>query len=154
MNPTVWVYYDHASGQPGPPGTTSVHQTFNQLFPFGHYYFGMMDLVGRQNINDYHTELSFFPVKWWTVWLQYHVLRLASPFDALYNAAGVATLRDPTGKAGVNVGEILTVINNFTIDLHSNVFVQYSHLYAGDFIHRAGNGRSPDELYLMYSYRW
>ena len=154
LNPSIWVYYDHASGQPGPPGTTGVHQTFNQLFPFGHYYFGMMDLVGRQNINDFHADLAFYPVKWWTVWAQYHVLRLDSPFDALYNSAGVATLSDPTGKAGVNVGEILTIINNFTLDLHQNVFVQYSHLYAGDFIHRAGNGRSPDELYVMYSYRW
>lgn len=154
MNPAIWVYYDNASGQPGAPGTTSVHQTFNQLFPFGHYYFGMMDIVGRQNINDFHVELSFFPVKWWTIWAQYHVLRLDSPFDALYNSAGVATLRDPTGKAGSNVGDILTIINNFTIDLHQNVFVQYSHLYAGDFIRQAGNGKSPDELYLMYSYRW
>ncbi len=153
-NPSIWVYYDHASGQPGPPGSTSVHQTFNQLFPFNHYYFGMMDLVGRQNINDIHTEIALFPVKWWTVNAQYHVLRLDSPFDALYNSSGVATLRDPTGKAGINVGEILTVINNFTIDLHSNIYVQYSHLYAGDFIHLAGNGRSPDELYVMYSFRW
>jgi hypothetical protein len=74
MNPSVWVYYDHASGQPGPPGSSDVHQTFNQLFPFGHYYFGMTDLVGRQNINDFHAELAFFPVKWWTVWSQFHVI--------------------------------------------------------------------------------
>ncbi len=95
MNPTLWVYYDYASGDPNPG--SGVHRTFNQLFPFGHYYFGMMDLVGRQNINDIHTELSFFPVKWWTVWAQYHVLRLDSPRDALYNAAGAATRVDPTG---------------------------------------------------------
>jgi len=31
---------------------------------------------------------------------------------------------------------------------------QFSHLYAGDFIHVAGNGKSPSELYVMYSYRW
>ncbi|HTU16695.1 MAG TPA: alginate export family protein [Gemmataceae bacterium] len=154
LNPTVWVYYDHASGQPGPPGSTSVHQTFDQLFPFGHYYFGMMDITGRQNINDFHTDLSFFPTKWWTVWAQYHVLRLDSPFDALYNSAGVATRIDPTGKAGINVGDILTVINNFTIDLHQNVFVQYSHLYAGDFLLRTGKTGSADELYVMYGYRW
>ncbi len=153
LNPTLWFYYDHASGDPD-PGATGVHRTFNQLFPFGHYYFGMMDIVGRQNINDYHAVVSFFPVKWWTIWAQYHVLRLDSPRDALYNAAGVPTRVDPTGKAGINVGEVLTIINNFTLDLHQNVFVQYSHLYAGDFLHRTGNGRSPDELYLMYSYRW
>jgi hypothetical protein len=34
------------------------------------------------------------------------------------------------------------------------VFIQYSHLYAGDFLHRTGNGRSPDILWAMYSFRW
>ncbi|HEY7154629.1 MAG TPA: alginate export family protein [Gemmataceae bacterium] len=154
LHPTIWVYYDHASGQPGPPGSTSTHQTFNQLFPFGHYYFGMTDLIGRQNINDFHVDLSFFPLKWWTVWAQYHVLRLDSPFDALYSSAGVVERIDPTGKAGINVGEVFTIINNFTIDLHQSVFIQYSHLYAGDFLHRTGNGRSPDILWAMYSFRW
>ena len=48
--PTVWAYYDYASGDAN-PGTGHAH-TFNQLFPFGHYYMGWMDLVGRQNIHD------------------------------------------------------------------------------------------------------
>jgi hypothetical protein len=113
-----------------------------------------MDFVGRQNINDFHTELSFFPMKWITTQIQYHVLRLDSPRDALYNSAGVPTRVDPSGRAGINVGEILTVVNNFTIDLHQNVYVQYSHLYAGDFLQRTANGRNPDQLYFMYSFRW
>jgi hypothetical protein len=153
FNPSLWVYYDYASGDPN-PGSDSVHRTFNQLFPFGHYYFGMTDLIGRQNINDVHADLAFFPTKWITTWVQYHVLRLDSPKDALYNSAGVVERIDPTGRFGSDVGEVLTVINNFTIDLHQNVFVQYSHLYAGDFLRKTGSGKSPDQLYLMYSFRW
>ena len=153
LKPQIWVYYDYASGDPD-PGVNSVHRTFNQLFPFGHYYFGMMDLVGRQNINDFHAEISFFPTRWITCWGQYHVLRLDSPKDALYNSAGVATRIDPTGKSGTDVGEILTGIINFTLDKHQNVFVQYSHLYAGDFIRKTGPNGSPDELYFMYNFRW
>lgn len=153
FSPTVWLYYDYASGDPT-PGTGGVHRTFNQLFPFGHYYFGMMDNVGRQNINDINGKLLLFPAKWMTTWVEYHVLRLDSSKDALYNSAGVATLVDPTGKAGIDVGEILTVVNNFTIDLHQNVFVQYSHLYPGTFLQATEKGRSQDELYLMYAFRW
>ncbi len=151
--PTLWVYYDYASGDPN-PGTDSVHRTFNQLFPFGHYYFGMTDLVGRQNINDIHTEISFFPTRWLTTFVQYHVLRLDSPKDALYNAAGTAIRQDITGRAGSDVGEVLTAVANFTIDFHQNVFVQYSHLYQGDFLRKTGPMGSPDSLYFMYSYRW
>jgi hypothetical protein len=153
FNPSLWVYYDYASGDPN-PGSDSVHRTFNQLFPFGHYYFGMTDLIGRQNINDVNAEIAFFPTKCWTTWVQYHVLRLDSPKDALYNSAGVPTRQDITGRAGSDVGEVLTVINNFTIDVHQNVFVQYSHLYAGDFIRQTGKPGSPDFLYFMYSFRW
>jgi hypothetical protein len=151
--PQIWVYYDYASGDPD-PGANSVHRTFNQLFPFGHYYYGMMDLVGRQNINDVYAQVSFFPTHWITAFAQYHVLRLDSPKDALYNSAGVPTRIDPTGKAGSDVGDILTVIVNFTLDKHQNVFIQYSHLYAGDFIRKTGPNGSPDSLYFMYNFRW
>jgi hypothetical protein len=51
MNPQAWVYYDYASGDPH-IGVGDTHRTFNQLFPFGHYYFGFIDVVGRQNIHD------------------------------------------------------------------------------------------------------
>src|SRR5205823_7214995 len=49
-NPQVWTYYDYASGDKDPTGPSD--RTFNQLFPFGHYYLGYLDLVGRQNIRD------------------------------------------------------------------------------------------------------
>ncbi|HEY1858796.1 MAG TPA: alginate export family protein, partial [Gemmataceae bacterium] len=48
MTPQFWVGYDFAAGDHH-PGTTDTHGTFNQLFPFGHYYFGFLDLVGRMN---------------------------------------------------------------------------------------------------------
>jgi hypothetical protein len=153
MIPQIWVYYNNASGDPD-PGANSVHRTFNQLFPFGHYYFGMTDLIGNQNINDIHVDLSFFPTRWITCWAQYHVLRLDSPKDALYNSAGVPIRIDPTGKAGSDVGEVLTGIINFTIDKHQNVFIQLSHLYAGDFIRKTGPNGSPNFTFLMYSFRW
>lgn len=153
MLPQFWVYYDYASGDPN-PGADSVHRTFNQLFPFGHYYFGMIDLIGRQNINDIHAVAAFFPTKWITAFAQYHVLRLDSPKDALYNSAGVATRQDITGKSGSDVGEVFTAVVNFTLDMHQNVFIQYSHLYAGDFIRKTGPPGSPDSFYLMYNFRW
>ena len=43
---------------------------------------------------------------------------------------------------------------NFHLTKHSDVYVNYSHLYAGDFIKRTGSPRSPDYLYLQYSFRW
>ena len=47
MQPQFWAYYDWASGSPN-LGGTGEFSTFNQLFPFGHYYFGFLDEVGRR----------------------------------------------------------------------------------------------------------
>src|SRR5205807_2403940 len=60
-NPVVWSYYDWASGSRNPlAGQLS---TFNQLYPFGHYYLGWVDFIGRQNIQDYNCHLYLNPTK-------------------------------------------------------------------------------------------
>jgi hypothetical protein len=153
MTPQLWLYYDYATGDPH-PGIGSLHRTFNQLFPFAHYYFGYIDVVGRQNIGDLNTQLTFYPTKWITVLLQYHAFRLAEAKDALYSAAGVPLRRDPTGKAGTDVGDEIDLAINFHLDKHQDIYIDYSHLYAGAFIKQTGSPRSPDYVYLQYSFRW
>jgi hypothetical protein len=157
LNPTFWVYYDYASGDEH-PGTGDKFTTFNQLFPFGHYYLGWLDLVGRQNIHDINAHLYIYPMKWITVWTQYHHFELASAQDALYNAAGVPLRRDATGQAGHDVGDEIDIVVNFHAGPHSDVMVGYSKLFAGEFIHKtattAARSRSPELFFLMYNFRW
>jgi hypothetical protein len=152
LTPQVWLCYDFASGSPDPGVGT--YRTFNQLFPFGHYYLGFLDLVGRQNIIDVNGQIAFFPTKWITSFIQYHVFRLDSPKDALYNAAGIPIRRDPTGRAGDDVGDEIDLVTNIHLDKHQDILLGYSHLYSGAFIRATGNPRSPDFFYLQYSFRW
>jgi hypothetical protein len=151
-NPTFWIYYDYASGNHNPG--KGEYGTFNQLFPNGHAYFGGTDLVGRQNIEDLNFDAWVNPLKWIIVGAQYHILRLDAAKDALYSAAGTVERVDPTGRAGTDVGEVFTTYTNFHLSMHSDLLIQYSHLSAGEFIKETGNGRSPDQLYLQYSFRW
>ncbi|HZZ78134.1 MAG TPA: alginate export family protein, partial [Gemmataceae bacterium] len=118
LNPTVWAYFDYASGDHNPGAGRST--TFNQLFPFGHYYLGWLDLVGRQNIIDPNLHLYLYPTNWTTIWIQYHHFWLANANDALYNAAGNPILRDPTGRAGRDVGDEFDFTVNFTLSKHTN----------------------------------
>jgi hypothetical protein len=90
--PTAWLYYDYASGDSDPTSGTS--NTFNQQFPFGHYYMGWIDLVGRQNIHDLNAHLYFYPAPWVTMFVQYHRFWLDQPKDALYGVGGVPIRRD------------------------------------------------------------
>jgi hypothetical protein len=152
LNPTFWVFFDYASGNHNPGHGD--YGTFNQLFPNGHAYFGGTDLVGRQNIEDLHFDGWVTPCKWIIVGLQYHILRLDAAKDALYNAAGAVERSDPTGRAGTDVGEVVTTYTNFHLSAHSDLLFQYSHLSAGSFIQRTGPGGSPDEFYMQYSFRW
>jgi hypothetical protein len=95
-NLNFWAYYDYASGNNNPTG--NVDRTFNQLVRAGHTYFGYLDLFGRQNIEDLKFRFSANPQPWLTLLAQYHMFRLASSKDALYNAAGTAIRSDPTGN--------------------------------------------------------
>jgi hypothetical protein len=152
MNPQAWIYYDYASGDHS--GGKDGHGTFNQLFPFGHYYFGYLDLVGRQNIHDLNMQLACYPANWILAYCQFHVFRLDSSKDALYNAAGTVLRKDPTGKAGTDVGDELDFAVNFHLTRHQDIYVGYSKLFAGDFIKATGPGGSPELAYVQYSFKW
>ncbi len=154
-NPTAWLYYDYASGSANPG--TGQYSTFNQLFPFGHYYLGWADAAGRQNIQDLNLHLGCYPVKWTTVWLQYHHFWLSQARDALYNAAGVATRRDPTGAAGTNVGDEVDVVLNFHVTTTSDFMVVYAQLFGEGFLQAtssATKSSSQEAVYAFYNFRW
>jgi hypothetical protein len=153
MNPTIWFGYDYASGDPD-PNNTDGHRTFNQLFAFGHYYFGFLDYVGRQNIHDFTVQGYVYPANWLTLGLQYHVFRLDSPKDALYNAFGRPVRQDRTGAAGSNVGEEIDVLCNAHLTDRQDVFVTYSYFFPGAFIRATGPSKPGQALYLQYSWRW
>ncbi len=151
--PQLWVYYDWASGDSN-PGQGGANTTFNSLYPFGHYYFGYLDLVGRQNIQDVYTQLVFFPANWLTCLVQYHNFWLASRRDALYNAAGVPLRQDATGQAGRFVGNEIDLLLSAQLTTHINFTVGWSKLFAGSFIEQTGPDVSPELLYLQVNYRW
>lgn len=152
LSPTFWVYYDFASGDRTP--NSGDYNTFNQLFPFGHYYMGWIDLVGRQNIHDLNLHLFLYPTKWITVWIQYHRFWLVSPKDAQYSVAGLPIRADLTGAAGNDLGHELDLIFNFHLTNHSDILLGWSKLYAGNFIKNTGPGQSPELFYFMYNFRW
>lgn len=156
-SPTVWAYYDYASGDPH-PGVGGTHRTFNTLFPFGHSYYAGLDAFGRQNLKDFHLEASLFPEKWCRVQAGYHVLRLDSAKDALYNTSGGVVRQDLTGRAGTEVGQAMTGAVQFHLDNHQSVLVQYSHLFSGEFIRRTAVNRDAAKdlsaLWVQYTLKW
>jgi hypothetical protein len=154
-SPTVWAYYDYASGDPDP--TSGDAHTFNQLFPFGHFYLGWIDQVGRQNMHDVNAHVFLYPQPWITVWLQYHHFWLNHSRDALYHAGGAASRRDATGASGNNVGDEIDIVMNFHLTRHSDLLVGYSRLFGGGFLEATSgaNAASDSELFfMMFQQKW
>jgi len=153
FNPQFWLRYDYASGDDN-LGIGGTRNTFNHLFPFGNYYLGWLDRVGRQNIHDFNAQFSFHPQRWLTFLSQYHRYYLASKTDFLYNAGGAATLRDATGASGSHVGDEIDIRFNVHVDRHQDVLVGYSKMWAGGFMKATRPGVNPDLFYVQYNARF
>jgi len=155
MSPTFWMYYDYASGDADPNSGRA--NTFNQLYPFGHYYLGWADQVGRQNIHDANLQMFMYPEPWITVWMQYHHFWLNQSRDALYNAGGAAIRRDPTGASGTNVGDELDLTLNFHLTRYADVLTGYSYLFGGSFLENTSSPTQASDtslFYLMFQQKW
>ncbi len=153
--PTLWCYYDWASGDKDP--TDGKHNTFNQLFPLAHKWFGFMDLVARQNIQDLNFLLTATPTKKTKALIWWHVFHLAEARDALYNAAGAPIRSDPTGGSGTDVGQELDLLWQVQVNPRADVLFGYSHFWAGDFVRAtnpAGVSGDADFYYSQWSYRF
>jgi hypothetical protein len=150
--PTLWAYYDWASGDRDP--ADGRHETFNQLFPLGHKYFGFMDLVGRQNIRDLNFLVTARPREKVELLVWWHILRLDEARDALYNASGAVVRQDASGAAGTDVGQELDVTLTFFLRPNLDLQLGYAHFFAGDFIAATGPDVDADFSYTQLNLRF
>lgn len=130
--PTLWCYYDWASGDRNPLG--GKHTTFNQFFPLAHKYFGFMDLVARANVHDLNFMLTVQPRKRVQMLAWWHVFYLDQARDSLYNAAGAPIRTDATGGSGQYVGQELDLLSTITLGPRMELQVGYSQFFAGSFV--------------------
>ena len=138
------IYYDWASGDSDP--TDGTHGTFNQLFPLGHKYFGFIDAVGRQNIQDLNLKLvnKICPNVKFLIW--WHMYHLQKNRDALYNVGGAPIFHDPTGAAGKNVGHEIDLVLNWQVTPRVSAAFGYSHFFAGSYFDHANIQGGPAGL--------
>lgn len=145
--PWVGLGVDYASGDDDP--TDGDVETFNQLFPFGHWFLGNIDVVGRQNIIDLHASAGAWPVaKTIRVHADFHIFRLADDDDALYNAGG-SVLRAGNGSEN-EVGTELDLTLLYKMNRHTSVLVGYNHFFAGDLIEQTGPSDDVDFFYTWF----
>lgn len=112
MSPRIGIEYDRASGDNSP--TDNKDKTFNNLFPTNHPWYGLMDLVALQNMQDIRISLSAKPTPASAVSLDYHNFKLAERNDNWYRANG-AIFRTPLQMTGKSMGQELDLWGSIAV---------------------------------------
>jgi hypothetical protein len=148
LAPRVYLEFDYASGDGSPGGSVN---TYNQLEPNTHSFFGYIDYIGRQNIISGSGGVSMTPVRDLTVSLQQYFFWRASDRDALYNKAG-AVLRPGTTTTARYVGAEIDLIATYAFTRHILGYAGYSHFFPGEFIRKTGPHKDSDYVYAAIQY--
>ncbi|QDV65188.1 alginate export family protein [Crateriforma conspicua] len=130
-SPTVWLYYDYASGDDDFANAAPGDDGYNHLFPLAHKYNGFMDLFGRRNLHDLNV-FSLTPLNdKVSLILWYHYFALA---EATTPYSVVMTPYNTTSPAGDReLGHEIDVLFNINLNPRNNILVGYSHFSAGDY---------------------
>ncbi|MDP3937528.1 MAG: alginate export family protein [Deltaproteobacteria bacterium] len=147
--PRLYAGYDYASGDGG-VGDADV-QTFNQLFPLGHAYFGYIDTVARQNISSPNVGISYAPVYKALLKAEYLYFWRASDNDALYNAGG-GVARPGSSGTSRDIGSEIDLTASYQLDLHTQLIGGYSRFFAEEFIRQSGPSKDINFLYFIFQY--
>jgi hypothetical protein len=142
--PRVALEYSHGSGDSNP--TDGKHETFENLFPTNHKFYGYMDFLSLQNLHDVRFVTTLKPHPRLSLGLEFHLFWLDSDLDNLYNVAGAPRggLGNPVGGYGSGygnnsanskfVGSELDIVAGYTLTKFSSLEAGYGHFFRGDYI--------------------
>lgn len=153
LAPHAFIGYDIASGDSNK--TNNTLGTYNQLFPSGHYFFGYINVLGRQNVIDLHPGIDFTLLKdvqfaqYVNLEADYHILDRQTIHDAAYTVSG-AMLRN--GSTAKHIGNELDLLLNWQINRDLLTYVGYSHFFAGEFLHDTGAAHDIDFFYAAVQF--
>lgn len=159
--PRLGLEYDFSSGDRNP--ADGKHQTFDNLFPTNHKFYGYMDFVSLQNIHDVRGQLQFKPHPRVSVSLEGHGFWLADTHDSFYTVGGAprgGIAPTPGTGYGINpgysnfVGTELDLIASVSLTRFAQFEVGYGHFFTGDYIRQslaapAFGSRDADYVYLQ-----
>ena len=125
-SPTLWAYYDWASGD----DDLGAGKGYHHLFPLAHKYLGFMDLFGRRNVESPNVLLTVSPTEKVKLLVWYYYLFLENGNDTPYSL-NMTAFNPGTAPASGDLGHEIDLIVTCAINPHMNVLFGYSHFFAG-----------------------
>jgi len=139
-DPTLWLFYDYASGDNG----SSDWNRFNQLYPLAHQYFGFIDAVQRSNIEAPNVLLTMQPAARWNL-LCWYCDFMANKRGDIVPGLGPVPAGDYQNTASRDLGDELDLIAKYGIGPRSNILFGWSHFWRGNKI------TAPHDADFFYS---
>lgn len=154
--PTAWkprasFEFDYASGDHDP--NDSKRQTFDNLYPTNHLFYGYMDFVSLQNIHNYRFQVKADPSKKLNLSADYHMFYLDTSKDNLY-AANRAIKRAKNPEADSFVGSEIDVLAKYQVADFMGLWIGYSHFFAGNFLDDTGASDDADFVYVQTTFNF
>lgn len=145
--PRLFFEYNFATGDSN--ATDSDIETFQNLFPSNHKFYGFMDLFSWQNIHNPEISLRAKPTKETTIELNGHAFWLADTNDAWYRANGVTKVRPITPGARNYVGSEIDLVFTYQPVKFLTLLAGYSHFFAGAYVRDTGPDDDADFGYVQ-----
>ncbi len=139
--PRLGAEFDYGSGDAN--ATDGKHGTFENLFPTNHKFFGMMDLVSLQNIQDAGVNLTLKPTPRVSMAFMGNAFWLADTRDNFYTVAGGARgglAATPQNGFGINpgydrfLGTEFSAVAGVSVSRGLQLEAGYGHFFAGHYI--------------------
>jgi len=148
--PRLGIAYNFGTGDDDPADKDI--QTFQNLFPTNHKFYGQMDVFSWQNMHDLEVSLKAQPVKAVTMKAEYHAFWLETTEDVWYRANGVTPVRPltPISRAAGNyAGSEVDVTVQWNVTKNLQFEGGYSHFFAGDYLADTGPSDDADFGYVQ-----
>lgn len=144
--PRMSFEFDYASGDSDP--ADGKMETFDNLYPTNHLFYGYIDFVSLQNLNNYRYQFSFKPTKKLKLQADLVLHYLATVKDSYYSVAR-AVVRTATSKVDNHLGNEIDLTADYKLNDWTNVGIGYSHFFAGDYLRQTGADDDADFFYLQ-----
>ncbi|WP_146598852.1 alginate export family protein [Novipirellula aureliae] len=159
LSPTVWAYYDYASGEDDFDQVGRGDNGYDPLYPLAHKFNGFMDLFGRRNLHDFNVLTTAPLTKNISLVLWYHSFRLVeetTPYSVAMNPYNSTTKAESK-----DLGQEIDVLFNINLNPRNNVLLGYSHFSGGDYYDTdgikpaiAGDSADADFFYAQFQSRY
>ena len=142
-------------------GNANTSRTFDNLYPSNHDLYGLSDLTGWKNMNEFAIRLDNHPLDRLSVRASFEAYSLRDPSDAWYSATGVVNPRaggtfvDATGASGRDLGQELDFSAAYQIKKYGTISGGIAFFNPGHYVQQiSGQSNMLTYGYIQYQVRF